>query len=51
MLETSRVADSVGVFASLIEMTVLGYAAIKIMAMIRRRLLLWHQETSQQSGF
>ncbi len=45
MLEASRMADSPGAFAGLIEMTVLGYVIIKAMAMLRRRLLLWHQET------
>jgi ABC-type nitrate/sulfonate/bicarbonate transport system permease component len=50
MLEASRMADSPGAFAGLIEMTILGYAAIKAMAMIRRRLLQWHQETQRPAG-
>ena len=45
MLEASRMADSPGVFASLIEMTAVGYAATKLMSLMRRRLLLWHHET------
>jgi hypothetical protein len=43
-------ADSPGAFAGLVEMTVLGYAVIKGMAMLRRRLLLWHQETQHTAG-
>jgi ABC-type nitrate/sulfonate/bicarbonate transport system permease component len=50
MLEASRMADSPGAFAGLVEMTVLGYAVIKGMAMLRRRLLLWHQETQRPAG-
>jgi ABC-type nitrate/sulfonate/bicarbonate transport system permease component len=50
MLEASRMADSPGAFAGLVEMTVLGYFAIKSMAMIRRRLLRWHQETQHPTG-
>ena len=50
MLEASRMADSPGVFAGLIEMTVVGYAAIKAMALVRHRLLLWHQETQRPTG-
>lgn len=50
MLEASRMADSPGTFAGLVEMTVLGYVAIKGMAMLRRRLLLWHQETQRPVG-
>ncbi len=50
MLEDSRQADSPAVFAGLIEMTAVGYCAIKLMAVARRRLLLWHQETQQPAG-
>jgi ABC-type nitrate/sulfonate/bicarbonate transport system permease component len=50
MLEASRMADSPGVFAGLIEMTVVGYAAIKTMSLVRHRLLLWHQETQRPTG-
>jgi taurine transport system permease protein len=49
MLEASRMADSPGVFAGLIEMTAIGYAVTKAMSAVRRRLLVWHQE-SQRSG-
>ena len=44
MLTASRFADSRGVFAGIVEMAVVGYILIKAMALLRRRLLLWHQE-------
>lgn len=50
MLEASRMADSPGAFAGLVEMTVLGYIVIKGMVLLRRRLLLWHQETQRPVG-
>jgi len=51
MLEASRSADSASVFAGLVETTAVGYAAIKAMALVRRRLLSWHQETQRSTGF
>lgn len=50
MLEASRMADSPGTFAGLVVTTIFGYVAIKAMAMVRRRLLRWHQETQQTGG-
>ena len=50
MLEASRQADSPSAFAGLVEMTILGYCVIKGMAMVRRRLLMWHQETQRPGG-
>jgi len=47
MIQASRFANSPGVFAGLIEIAIVGYALVKIMAVIRRRLLLWHQEAMQ----
>jgi ABC-type nitrate/sulfonate/bicarbonate transport system permease component len=44
MVHASRFADSQGVFAGIVEIAVLGYVLIKVMALVRRRLLLWHQE-------
>jgi len=44
MLTASRFADSRGVFAALLEIAVIGYALVKGMSMIRRRLLVWHAE-------
>jgi ABC-type nitrate/sulfonate/bicarbonate transport system permease component len=46
MITASRYANSPGVFAGIVEIAVVGYALIKIMALIRRRLLVWHQETA-----
>jgi len=44
MNTASRFADSRGVFAGIVEIAVVGYALVKLMALARRRLLLWHQE-------
>jgi ABC-type nitrate/sulfonate/bicarbonate transport system permease component len=44
MNTAARFADSRGVFAGIVEIAVIGYALVKGMALIRRRLLLWHQE-------
>ena len=44
MMTASRFADSRGVFAGIVEIAVVGYVMVKIMAVLRRRLLLWHQE-------
>jgi ABC-type nitrate/sulfonate/bicarbonate transport system permease component len=48
MMSASRFANSPGVFAGIVEIAVVGYALIKAMAFMRRRLLVWHQETSEQ---
>jgi ABC-type nitrate/sulfonate/bicarbonate transport system permease component len=47
MMSASRFADSRGVFAGIVEIAVVGYALIKAMAIVRRRLLVWHQETAE----
>jgi ABC-type nitrate/sulfonate/bicarbonate transport system permease component len=47
MMSASRFADSRGVFAGIVEIAIVGYALIKAMAVIRRRLLAWHQEANQ----
>jgi ABC-type nitrate/sulfonate/bicarbonate transport system permease component len=44
LLTAFRFADSRGVFAGIVEIAVVGYVLIKAMALLRRRLLLWHQE-------
>jgi len=44
MNTASRFADSRGVFAGIVEIAVIGYALVKLVAVARRRLLLWHQE-------
>ena len=47
MIQASRFANSPGVFAGLVEIAIVGYALVKIMSVIRRRLLMWHQEAMQ----
>jgi ABC-type nitrate/sulfonate/bicarbonate transport system permease component len=49
MMSASRFADSRGVFAGIVEIAVVGYALIKAMAVARRRLLVWHQETAERT--
>jgi ABC-type nitrate/sulfonate/bicarbonate transport system permease component len=44
MMHASRFADSRGVFAGIVEIAVVGYCLVKGLAILRRRLLLWHQE-------
>ncbi len=47
MMSSSRFADSRGVFAALVEIAVIGYVVVKGMALIRRRLLIWHAEANE----
>jgi ABC-type nitrate/sulfonate/bicarbonate transport system permease component len=47
MITASRFADSRGVFAGIVEIAIVGYVLIKAMAMLRRRLLVWHQEANE----
>src|SRR6188474_1970725 len=47
MMTASRFADSRGVFAGIVEIAIVGYVLIKAMAILRRRLLSWHQEASE----
>ena len=49
MMGASRFANSPGVFAGIVEIAVVGYLLIKAMAIVRRRLLVWHQETEERS--
>ena len=44
MITASRFADSPGVFAGIVEIALAGYALVKLMAWLRRRLLGWHAE-------
>jgi ABC-type nitrate/sulfonate/bicarbonate transport system permease component len=46
MITASRFADSPGVFAGIVEIAVAGYCLVKLMAVARRRMLAWHQETA-----
>src|SRR3984885_5811493 len=50
MMGASRFANSPGVFAGIVEIAVVGFVLIKIMAYGRRWLLVWHQETAEPSG-
>jgi len=49
MMTASRFANSTGVFAGIVEIAVVGYALVKVMALIRRRLLIWHPEAHEPS--
>jgi ABC-type nitrate/sulfonate/bicarbonate transport system permease component len=49
MVHASRFADSRGVFAGIVEIAVVGYVIVKAMALLRRRLLIWHQEAQAPS--
>jgi len=49
MMSASRFANSPGVFAGIVEIAVVGFVLIKLMGFIRRRLLVWHQETAERS--
>jgi ABC-type nitrate/sulfonate/bicarbonate transport system permease component len=44
MITASRFADSPGVFAGIVEIAFAGYVLVKLMALARRRLLVWHRE-------
>ncbi len=46
MMTASRFANSPGVFAGLVEIALVGFVLIKATAMVRHRLLKWHQETA-----
>jgi len=50
MMTASRFADSRGVFAGIVEIAVVGYVLMKAMAVLRRRLLLWHPEALDPSA-
>ncbi|HKS85268.1 MAG TPA: ABC transporter permease [Pseudolabrys sp.] len=49
MMTASRFANSTGVFAGIVEIAVVGYVLVKAMALVRRRLLIWHQEANAPS--
>ena len=49
MVQASRFADSRGVFAGIVEIAAVGYVLVKAMALVRRRLLIWHQEAQAPS--
>ncbi len=47
MLASARYADSPGVFAGIVEIGLVGFAVIRTMEYLRRRLLVWHPETAK----
>jgi ABC-type nitrate/sulfonate/bicarbonate transport system permease component len=47
MMSASRFANSPGVFAGIVEIAIVGFVLIKAMAILRRRLLVWHQEAAE----
>jgi ABC-type nitrate/sulfonate/bicarbonate transport system permease component len=49
MMSASRFANSPGVFAGIVEIAIVGYGLIKLMALMRRRLLVWHQEAEERA--
>ncbi|MGB7280231.1 MAG: ABC transporter permease [Pseudolabrys sp.] len=46
MITASRFANSTSVFAGILEIAVVGYVLVKVMSLIRRRVLIWHQEAN-----
>jgi ABC-type nitrate/sulfonate/bicarbonate transport system permease component len=50
MMSASRFANSPGVFAGIVEIAIVGFILIKVMAVLRRRLLVWHQETAEPTA-
>ena len=50
MMDASRFANSTGVFAGIVEIAVVGYCLVKAMAILRRRLLIWHQEANEPTN-
>jgi taurine transport system permease protein len=47
MIQASRFADSPGVFAGIIEIAVAGLVLVKGISVVRRHMLVWHQEASE----
>ncbi|HTH96062.1 MAG TPA: ABC transporter permease [Stellaceae bacterium] len=45
MIQAGRYADSVGVFAGIVELAALGAVVVRAVAYIRSRLLAWHVES------
>lgn len=50
MMEGARFADSTRVFANLVTVGVLGLLAMKGLELLRRRLLVWHEEVQRGGG-
>jgi len=45
MINAGRFADSVGVFAGIVEIAIMGLVVIRGVEAVRRRILVWHAET------
>jgi ABC-type nitrate/sulfonate/bicarbonate transport system permease component len=45
MIQSGRFADSVGVFAGIVELAALGAFVVRIVALVRAWLLVWHVES------
>lgn len=46
MMNASRFSNSRALFAGIVEVSIVGFVLIKVLAMARRHLLRWHQETA-----
>jgi ABC-type nitrate/sulfonate/bicarbonate transport system permease component len=49
MIQASRMADSRGVFAGIVEISIVGWVMVKAMAALRGKLLAWHAEGSRDA--
>ena len=47
MIAASRFADSPGVFAGIVEIALAGLCVVRGITLVRRRLLVWHQEARE----
>lgn len=45
MIMAGRFADSVGVFAGIVQIIILGFVVVKSLEVVRRRILVWHPES------
>lgn len=50
MLAAARYVDTPGVFAGIVEIGLFGFGVIKLMEVLRRRLLSWHQEAARDAA-
>lgn len=50
MITSARFADSVGVFAGIVEVAAVGLLAVKGMERVRRRVLVWHPEAERTAS-
>ncbi len=48
MMTSMRFADSPGVFSGIVAIAIVGSVLVKLMEIIRRRLLVWHQESAHR---